>query len=378
MYDGQAVVRPTFAKLYADNYTRGTDMTERGYTEASETLTIDQTPAILLRADRFDALQHQSPLIERLSKDGMRAINKHIDSDYLAEVVNATSTVDAGDVGGSAGSPITLDATNVLQIFAAAQRKLQLRDVSISGQPDPRPDVGNMKPGGAAGFANLSPYLLEQLNYSLAGRETSNGDMIGKNGYEKTYFGFDCFATTGGYWTGVLAMATTPTDGDTVVINGVTFTFKTTLGATPGNVLIGGSADVARANLVALINAPGTTTANGVALSEANQNLMKGVSATNDNTANTATVIAQGWGYLVVSETFTDATDAWSSEIASQMFGQKGAVDMVLQDEPGVAVSDIPLQFGKYIKPFCLYGIKTFTEGADALVKVQLNSAAWV
>ena len=54
-----------------------------------------------------------------------------------------------------------------------------------------------------------------------------------------------------------------PTDGDTVTINGVTFTFKTTLGATAGNVLIGGSATNARANLAALIAAPGTTTASG-------------------------------------------------------------------------------------------------------------------
>lgn len=376
--DGQAVVRPTFAKFHADSYTRGSDMTERGYTETSETLTVNQIPALLLRVDDFDALQHKSDIQQRVANDGIRAVNKRIDADYLAEVANATSTIDAGDVGGSSGSPITLDATNVLKVYAAALRKLQLQDVEITGMVDPRPEQGNMKPGGQAGFANCNPYFYEQFVYSLSGRETSDGDMVGKNGYMSKYFSFDNYVTTNGYWTGVFSMATQPTDGDTVVINGVTFTFKTTLGSTAGNVLIGGSADVARANLAALINAPGTTTANGVALSEADQDKLRNMTATNDNAANTMTLAAEGYGYVVVSETLTDGTDTWTSEISHQMFGQKGATDLVMQKEVGVQISDIPKQFGKYIKPRALYGVKTFTEGANALVNVKINSASWV
>lgn len=376
--DGQSVVRPTFAKFYADSYTRGSDMTERGYTETSETLTVNQIPALLLRVDDFDALQHKTDSQQRVANDGIRAVNKRIDADYLAEVANATSTIDAGDVGGSSGSPITLDATNVLKVYAAALRKLQLQDVEITGMVDPRPEQGNMKPGGQAGFANCNPYFYEQFVYSLSGRETSDGDMVGKNGYMSKYFSFDNYVTTNGYWTGVFSMATQPTDGDTVVINGVTFTFKTTLGSTAGNVLIGGSADVARANLAALINTPGTTTINGVALSEDDQDKLRNMTATNDNAANTMTLAAEGYGYVVVSETLTDGTDTWTSEISHQMFGQKGATDLVMQKEVGVQISDIPKQFGKYIKPRALYGVKTFTEGANALVNVKINSASWV
>jgi predicted aconitase with swiveling domain len=78
-----------------------------------------------------------------------------------------------------------------------------------------------------------------------------------------------------------------------VTIQGQVFTFKTTLGSTAGNVLIGGSADVARANLAALINAPTTTTANGVALTADSDNARlfdARASAVNDNTANTLTL----------------------------------------------------------------------------------------
>ena len=235
-----------------------------------------------------------------------------------------------------------------------------------------------MKPGGQAGFANINPNFYEQLTYALSGRETVDGDMVGKSGYVSKYFSFDNFVTTNGYWVGVLGIATQPTDGDTVVVNGVTFTFKTTLGSTAGNVLIGASADTANANLAALINDPATTTAQGVALSTANQNLLRRMTATSDTSANTLTLAAKGYGYVVVSETFTDATDAWDSEISYQMFGQKGAVDLVMQKEVGVAISDIPKQHGKYIKPRALFGLKTFTEGANALVSVAVDSSSWV
>jgi len=375
--NGEAVVRPTFSRFYADTYTRGSDMTEQNYTEASETLTIGTSKAILAPVDDLDLIQHNESLMGQLSANLMAAINKDVDADYLGEVVNATSTVDASDFGGSAGAGISIDATNVLQVFPAVMRKLQLQDVDITGMTDPRPLAGNQKPGGKAGFANMNPYFLEQLTYALAGRETVGGDMMGKAGYINTYFGFDNFVTTNGLWTGVLSMATTPSDGDTVVINGVTFTFKTTLGSTAGNVLIGGSADVARANLATLINTPGTTTANGVALSTANQRLLSRMTATNDNSANTLTLVAKGYGYVVVDETFTDATDAWTKEISSQMFGQKGAVDMVLQAKPQVKTSDIPKQLGVYVKPYVLYGKKTFTEGAKALVQVKIDSSRW-
>ena len=376
--DGQSVVRPTFARVYADSYTRGTDMTEQGYTEATETLTVNQIPGILLRVDDFDALQHKSDIQSRVAADGIKAINKHIDADYLGEVSSATSYLDAADVGGSAGSGIALDTSNVQQVYSAALRKLQLEEVDIAGVSDPRPLSGNMKPGGLGGFANCNPNFYEKLSLSLAGRESAQGDLVGKNGYMSSYFGFDNYITTNGKWVGVVGIATQPTDGDTVTINGVVFTFKTVLGATPGNVLIGATADTANTNLTALINAPGTTTSEGVALSQANQDLLRRMVAVADLGANTMTVTAEGYGYVVVSETFTAGGDVWSSEISHQMFGQKGAVDLVMQKEVGVKISDIPKQHGVYVKPRALYGLKTFTEGANALVDVRINSAAWV
>lgn len=379
--NGQAVTRPYLSRMYESSYTRGTAISFPDQTETNETLTVNTTPVVPFQLEGLDEIQSNFNLMEKYSKDAMAALNKAIDADYLAETASASSYVDAGDVGGTAGEGISIDSSNILKAFAAAKRKLMLKNVEITGMSDKRPEVGNMKPMGGAGFANLVPYFSEQLSLSLAGRETVEGDQVGKNGYLSKYFGFDCYDTTNAYWTGVLSMVTQPTDGDTVVVNGVTFTFKTTLGSTAGNVLIGGSADVARANLAALINTPGTTTANGVALSTANQNALKRMTATNDNSADTLTLTAKGYGHVVVSETFTDATDTWTAtkQVSHQLFGQKGAVDMVLQKAPSVEVSAIPDRIdAHYVKPHVLYGKKTFLEGADALVDVRVRSSAWV
>lgn len=375
--DGQSVVRPTFSRLYADTYVRGTNSTPQDYTEGTETLTVNTSKIITLAVDDLDLIQHKPNLMAQLAGNSMSAINKQVDADYLGEVVNAVSTVDAADFGGASGAGVVVDTSNVLGVYSAALRKLQLQDIDITGMVDPRPQAGNMKPGGTSGFANCSPYFYEQLSKSLAGRETVDGDMVGKNGYKGHYFGFDNFVTTNGTWTGVLTIASTPTDGDTVTINGVVFTFKTTLGSTAGNVAIGGSADAARLNLSELINAPSTTDAGQVALSAANARLLNRMTATDAASPNTLTLVAKGYGYVVVSETLTDATDAWTSEISSQMFGQKGCVDMVLQAKPQVKTSDIPLQIGKYVKPYVLYGQKTFTEGAQAMVQVKVDSSSW-
>lgn len=384
LVNGQSVVRPTFSRIYADTYSRGSDLTVQNYSESSETLTVNTTPAILLTADKFDVIQHQTDIQQRIADDGMRAINKYIDADFLAEVVNASSTVDAGDLGGSTGTGITVDATNVFKVYSAALRKLQLKDVDITNMQDPRSDRGNMKPMGQGGFAVCSPYFYEHLVTSLQGRETEAGDRVGLNGYQNRFFSFDNYLSTNGYWEGTLGLATNPTNGDTVTINGVEVTFVSTLSGGASEIHIASTVDITRANFAEWLNAGGAnaeaeaTDTGYSAASAADQKLLRRMSAVNDNTADTLTVKAQGYGYVVVSETLTDATDAWTKEASYQMFGQKGATDMVLQSEVGVEVTPIPTQLGTYIKPNALYGLNTFTEGKDALVKVDLNSSTWV
>jgi hypothetical protein len=78
---------------------------------------------------------------------------------------------------------------------------------------------------------------------------------------------------------GAIALSTNPSNTNTLTldINGsnVVLTFVSSIGSTAGNVLIGASAAVTVANVVALLQNPTVTTSTGVALSSANATLVQ-------------------------------------------------------------------------------------------------------
>src|SRR5665213_433851 len=77
---------------------------------------------------------------------------------------------------------------------------------------------------------------------------------------------------------GHFALPTNPTNTQTLTmtVNGtaIVFTFVSSIGSTPGNILIAGTAAATIANLQTLFDAPDDTTSTGVALSSANQVLL--------------------------------------------------------------------------------------------------------
>lgn len=286
-----------------------------------------------------------------------------VDADVLYEVTNATYDFDNGDLTtlSSTGTPITLSSTTVPQMVSRMPAKLRRQNQVLS----------NM-------VFVVDAYAASDITQYLMGKQIDNSLSVFKNGYAGPISsGADLYVSENLTGEAVLSLATTPSDGDTVVIGGVTFTFRTTLGSTAGSVLISGSADAARANLVTLINAPDTTTTYGVALSSANQIIIEDtlqLTATNDNTANTATIVGRGSGRLVLSETFTDVTDSWSSNFIHCYFGKKGAIDLVMQDEIDMEMREEPRQRTTNIFSDALYGIKTFSDGAAQFLDVLISA----
>jgi hypothetical protein len=96
-------------------------------------------------------------------------------------------------------------------------------------------------------------------------------------------------------------------DTQTITIGGVVFTTVTNIGTTAGNVLLGANQAATLTNLTALINAPETTTATGVALSSENANKIRtilGLTAT--TTATDMTITSSTKQLIAVSETETN------------------------------------------------------------------------
>lgn len=252
-------------------------------------------------------------------------IAKVIDAAVLAKPVGFSGVTQLGD-GGVAGSttPWTSSNTVIDDILTAGTQQLNLSDAH-----------------GKKKFLVVSPYEARDLQGYLM---NTGGSQLGDQAIRSemvdpfvgtTATGVDVYMSNNLRNTVVLGLATNPTAGDTLTINGVVITFEATLGSTPGNVHITSAVDITRANLVEFLTGttyPGDTseaeaTDTGyVALSEADQAKLAniGLTATNDNTADTMTLTANGT--LVVSETLTDGTDTWAAVSRYLVMGNYGSI----------------------------------------------------
>lgn len=374
---GDTVHRPYRSAIVGQKYTRGTAVTIQDLTNTDETLVVNTAEVFPFYIDDLDQLQSNYRFINEFADDaGIQLVN-FLDGDILAEYVNAGSVIDDAVINpgtGISGNGVSLDTSNVQRIFSSAKARLARKNVTKGGM-----------------FAVITPDTEQVLTDYLAGKNSNLGDSTSLNGHIGHYYGFDLYRSNNTTWTGTITIATQPNDGDVVtfttydiygVKQTITFTFKTTLGVTAGNVLIGGSASAANTNLAALLNAPNTTTAQGVAIGTTNMGyLFQGLGFTATAGATSVAVVAPGQGFIQVGATLTaSTTDGWiaAKQVTHCLFGIKGAIDAVVQARPTTEIKDVPDKIGKNVLPWMLYGKKTFTEGKAKLVDVQIRTDALV
>ncbi len=368
---GDTVNRPYRSKLRAQTYTRGTAVTIIDLTNTNESLTVNISEVVPFYIDDLDELQTNYKLTNDYADDAAIVLTNYIDAEVLGEYSNASTIVDDKTVNGAAGTAgngIVLDVSNIQKVFSTARAKF--------GRLNTRKKL----------FAVLSPDDLQVLVDYLAGKNSNLGDATSMNGHVGSYYGFDIYESNNLTWTSEVVIATQPNDGDTLTLaqydeDGVlvtqTITFKTVIGVTSGNVLIGGSAAQARINLAALLNAPATTTANGVALADAFINALQRFLVATDDAATKVTIVGKGQSFIQVSSNLTaSGTDGWTAakQIRHAVFGSKGATDVVIQSMPKVEFKDVPDKLGKNCLPWTLFGLKTFREGKAMLVDVKLRT----
>lgn len=357
---GDRVHRPYRSELTPQDYTRGTAFTVQDIETTDEYLVVDQAKVIPFYVDDLDELQSSYKDANEFADDCAVKLGNLIDAAVLGEVLLATSVVDEAAFGGTAGNGITATSGNIQKIFSTADKKLNRLDVPNDNR-----------------FAVISPDLKQVLLDLLAGKESQMGDEVGENGKIGKYYNFDVRLSNNLTWTGVLGMATAPTANDTVVINGVTFTFVSSIGTTAGNVLIGADAAAAAVNLTAAINKSAGAGTTYVEPAAADRKLLYNYSAVKGT--NLVTVTAKGASYVTVSETLTAAADVWTpaKQIQHNVFGRKGATDVVVQKYPNLEIKDVQDKIGKNMVPWTLFGYKTYAEGKKQLVDAKIRTDAF-
>ena len=351
--NGDTVHRPYRSRMLVQSYTKGTAVTVQDVTATDESLAVDTTKVVPFYVDDLDDLQNKWPTVNQFADDAGKELYNFIDSDFLAEAINATSTIDDGDVGGTAGTSVDLTISNIAKMFAAAGKKLDRQNVDRKER-----------------FAVISPTIQQLLLEKMDGKDTAMGDEIGMNGKIGKYMGFELYLSNALYWTGRWTPANQPTNGDTITIAGVSYQLVTTIGTAAGNVLVEVDTATTLDNLVDAINNPSVTSSKHVAISAANQKTLEGITAVDGTTY--LGITWKGGSEAAVSA--SESADPWSLGTVSCMFGKKGSVDLVVQAEPKVVFKEVQDKLGKNVIPWTLYGKKTFDEGAKALVWVKVNT----
>jgi hypothetical protein len=342
------------------NYTKYTNQTIQDVTTGNDTIVINTTPMVNFAMDVIDEGDNYIDVKSEIIQDASYQIKKRIDGDFFNQVLNAKWKYDANGFGRNTGtlSPITLTtgaSQNISTTFGKAKAGLT-----------------NNGANGTKLALCIDDFISADL--TTLGMETNVSgvaDVSYTRGFQGKFGGMNAYSVSMLTGTAVMDLATQPTDGDTVTIQGVTFTFKTTLGSTAGNVLIGASADAASINLVALINAPGTTTAQGVALSQDDQATLEGVTAV-DGT-NLLTITSKN-GAVNASSVMTAAANDFQAQVINACIMEKGAIKMALRDGVKVDSRDEPLKLVTNYFIYARYGLKVTTRSKERMVVIPLVS----
>lgn len=361
--NGQKVDRPYRADVYVQPYVKGTALTAQDITATSDQLTVDKVFASLIYVDDVDKIQNKWDAASAWTEEIITRLANQMDADALFQgVYQANDSVDYNDLdtAQTAGLGIILTTSNVLNLFAVSARKLSVNNVAGDNR-----------------FFAISPQVKQILLTYLAGRESILGDKTGEAGMIGRYMGFDLYETNN--LTAMVRITPTdnPSNGETLIINGITITFETT----PTTVTSGFAVDIGNNtaatidNLVAMINAPTTDSAT------------VGKPATGSNLA----AIQRGW-FAVDGTTYVDIYIKGASVIATptgtadhtttynkqlNLCGEKGAIDFVAQKEPSAKMASTVSAGKDGMNILCkdLYAVGVFYDMKARLFRVEVDAA---
>lgn len=354
-----------------------TDRTVDPVTDSEQQMTVNVQVGTTFPIAKLESIQAW-PLDPAMTagKNVAIKVSNYLDAVILAETRNAFADFDTGNLttASANGTAITLNSTTVPQLVTMTKARLSQNNAPMTNV-----------------CWVLDPFSLAQIAQYPIGKDITSENTFFKNGFSGTLYGAEVYESNNLTGEAVLSMATNPSNGDTIVIGGVTVTFLATLAATAGAVHIASTVDITRANLVEHLNNPSATEAEAtdtgyVAFSAADQITLvdvlrigsacpNGVAVVNDNTANTMTLVALGSSRLTLSETFTDGTDTWTKNFVHAYYGQKGSIDVAIQDNVDMEMRDEPKQRTTNILCDMTAAVKTFTDGSQYFLDVHIANA---
>jgi hypothetical protein len=343
--DGRKAHKPILSHPQTGTYTPHNDITFDQKKASKQTLEVDTFEYAAEEIDITEKNQTPYDLLNHSLESIRRGLMNRVEQVYMGQISNAFHSI--------SGSPVTVTSANILDILEEAEGKLGAFDA---------PYETSLR------AAVLGPRTVAKLRRAKADRESRLGDETLENGVVGPWMGWTVVENNNLPWSATLNIATNPTNGDTVTISGVKFTFVSTLGTTPGNVLIGANAAASRANLKAAVEGGSGAGLTYVDLSIRDKFILRRkryVRCTAD-----AAMAFTGFGDISVSETLTASADGWTNQKQQAVFMIRGAIDLVLQFVD-LKVADKEKGFADLPKGIIGVGAKMFDDGAVLAVKLE-------
>lgn len=281
-----------------------------------------------------------------------RLLREYVDGKFFTQILNFTN---------SYGSTVTLSSSNAVETILDSAATL------INSGVDDQKIV-----------TVVDPFAVSLIGQNAISSTFNLSDKVYTAGWTgKEVGGTQLVVTPNLTMVGTFAIGgAAPADGNTVKINGYTFTFKTTLGATPGQVLIGASATTAATNLAAAIN--GTTAGTShVAVSASDRNkFLRGLSATSATTTVTFTSTRGYRGAGAFSKTMSDAANKFGQFVIYSAVMEDGAIHMAMRDNVKSVTGRVPGSLVNEYLTWSRFGCKVFADGAERGIILPLQARA--
>ena len=343
--DGDMVHRPYYSDVVVNNYTKGVDVTVQDVVATDEYLVVNKSKEATVYIDEIDVKQNKYDAANKYIDRMTYALRKDIDGAFLKEVINAEYSMDDGDMGGTAGNPVTVSVANVFSLFTYTEAKMNANDIE-----DTKPWFFVITPEVKAAIQQTN--LVNWFNQADA---ALRGTLKGM-GYLGTWGNFNIFVSNNVAHSNKVTMSSVAAS-DTLTINWVTITFKAAPAAA-------GECKPTLAALKGMLNGVMATAGDYVEFSAADRAklIAAGISAIDDGTD--VTILSNG------TTTYAQSGVTLGGEVAHCWAGQYGCTDMVIQKDVAVQKNKEPKKTGYNYLCWTLYGIKTFTEGAKRCIDV--------
>jgi hypothetical protein len=360
--DGRKAHRPIISLPQSGTYTPYSDISFNRKTATKQTLEVNDFSYAADEIDITDANQTRYPLTSISAADQMKVHNNYIEQAVMNKISGAFNVIQAAN-----GSALTVDTSNILDIFEEADTKLGSVDAPYGDR-----------------IAVFGPHMIATMRKVKAQRESSLGDSTLLNGVIGPWNGYTVIQSNNLPYSATLGLAAKPEATNTVTIAGVTFEFVANIdnpASATSNivVLIGAGVANSRANLKSAIE--GDAASKGTTWKEATGS----VSAYNRFVLNekrnlaitsAAAMALTGYGDIVVSCNLTDKTDGWSAQEQQAIMGNRGMIDLVLQIKE-IETIQKEKGFATLVKSLVGLGTKMFDDGARVAVRVRVDAQNW-